>query len=257
MIRNQKIKVANIIDLLTGSSRSLTSQQIAESLSLDTSTTNRLLNSMATDGLIKKDKKTRAFYPAAKSLFPLPLNHPVSATAEKIWAVVLELRNSWSLTAGFVYFYGDERILSALAVGSDPLTSQYDTVLKSPLHASGSGKLFLASFPTTKWKSLLGNEPLKKFTPTTTTSIKELQAEIKSALELGYLVCKDDYVEGFTVVSSPVSFNDRIVGCFFVSGRTQHIDSRGANNIGLSINKQVSLFEFSNPLISYYENLYL
>jgi DNA-binding IclR family transcriptional regulator len=257
MIRNQKLKVANIIDLLTSSPRPLTSQQIAESLYLDTSTTNRLLNSMATDGLIKKDKKTRAFYPAAKSLFPMPLNHPVNTTAEKIWAVVLQLRNSWSLTAGFVYFYGGERVLCALAVGSDPLTSQYDTILKSPLHASGSGKLFLAAQSTNKWKTLLGPEPLEKFTSTTTISIKDLQAEIKAGLDQGYITCKDDYVEGFTVVSGPVTFSDRIVGCFFVSGRTQHIDSRGAENIGLSIKKQVSLFQFSNPTISYYENLYL
>jgi len=257
MTRNQKLKVSRIIDLIIRSNRPLTSQQIAEALALDASTTNRLLNSMADDGLIHKDRKSRTFHPSASSLFPLPLFHPLNTSAEKIWATVLQLRNEWSLTSGFVYFYGDDRVLAALAMGVDPLTSQYNTVLTSPIHASGSGKLLLASKPEQRWKSLLGPTPLRQFTPKTTTDLKTLQKEIKAALKTGFLVCQDDYVEGFSVVSSPVFLRQKIIGCFFISGRSDNLNGKGITEIGQSLQKSASLFELSNPAISQFESLFI
>ena len=257
MARNQKLKVSKIIELVVRSNRPLTSQQIAEALSLDTSTTNRLLNSMAEDGLLRKDRKTRTFHPAAAALFPLPLFHPLSTSAEKIWSAVLQLRNEWSLTAGFVYFYGDERILAALAMGVDPLTSQYNTILTSPIHASGSGKLLLASKPESRWKSLLGPTPLHQFTPRTTTDLKALEREIKSGIENGFITCQDDYIEGFTVVSSPVSLRKRIIGCFFVSGRSENLNEKRVAEIGVSLSKRSSLFELSNPALNDFESLFI
>lgn len=257
MNRNQKLKVSKIIELVLGSSRPLTSQQISVALNLDTSTTNRLLNSMATDGLLGKDKQTRTFYPSTSSLFPLPLNHPINTSAEKIWTVILGLRNEWSLTSGFVYFYNGKRVLTSLAIGSDPLTSQYNTILNSPLHASGSGKLFLASIPETKWKLYLPVEPYEQFTKHTTTSLKKLKTEIKDALKTGAIICKDDYVDGFSVVSSPVIFNKKIIGCFFISGRSTHLAEKGFEKLMLSIKKQATLFELSNPSIINFETLYL
>lgn len=257
MNRNQKLKVSKIIELVLGSSRPLTSQQISVALNLDTSTTNRLLNSMATDGLLGKDKQTRTFYPSTSSLFPLPLNHPINTSAEKIWTVILGLRNEWSLTSGFVYFYNGKRVLTSLAIGSDPLTSQYNTILNSPLHASGSGKLFLASIPETKWKLYLPAEPYEQFTKHTTTSLKKLKTEIKDALKTGAIICKDDYVDGFSVVSSPVIFNKKIIGCFFISGRSTHLAEKGFEKLMLSIKKQATLFELSNPSIINFETLYL
>ncbi len=257
MNRNQKLKVSKIIELVLGSSRPLTSQQISVALNLDTSTTNRLLNSMATDGLLGKDKQTRTFYPSTSSLFPLPLNHPINTSAEKIWTVILGLRNEWSLTSGFVYFYNGKRVLTSLAIGSDPLTSQYNTILNSPLHASGSGKLFLASIPENKWKLYLPAEPYEQFTKNTTTSLKKLKTEIKDALKTGAIICKDDYVDGFSVVSSPVIFNKKIIGCFFISGRSTHLAEKGFEKLMLSIKKQSTLFELSNPSITNFETLYL
>ena len=257
MNRNQKLKVSKIIELVLGSSRPLTSQQISVALNLDTSTTNRLLNSMATDGLLGKDKQTRTFYPSTSSLFPLPLNHPINTSAEKIWSVILGLRNEWSLTSGFVYFYNGKRVLTSLAIGSDPLTSQYNTILNSPLHASGSGKLFLAYIPENKWKLYLPAEPYEQFTKNTTTSLKKLKTEIKDALKTGAIICKDDYVDGFSVVSSPVIFNKKIIGCFFISGRSTHLAEKGFEKLMLSIKKQATLFELSNPSITNFETLYL
>jgi|688.fasta_scaffold34768_1 DNA-binding IclR family transcriptional regulator len=257
MNRNQKLKVSKIIELVLGSVRPLTSQEISVALNLDTSTTNRLLNSMAADSLISKDKQTRTFYSSTSSLFPLPLNHPINTSAEKIWTVILSLRNEWSLTSGFVYFYDGKRVLASLAIGSDPLTSQYNTILRSPLHASGSGKLFLASIPERKWKHYLPTEPYEQFTKNTTISLRKLKLEIKNSLKIGGIICKDDYVDGFSVVSSPVFVNKKIIGCFFISGRSTHLAEKGFEKLMLSIKKQATLFELSNPSIINFENLYL
>jgi len=257
MARNQKQKISKILSCLISSPRPATSQGIASALQLEPSTVNRILNGLVNDGFVKKEPTSRTFYPSANSLFPVPLFHPINASAEKIWSQVLQLRNEWSLTAGFVIFYGLDRVLYALATGSDPLTSQYDTILKSPIHASGSGRLLLASLPEKQRLELLGPEPLYAFTSRTTTTHKELLEEIARIEKDGYVACKDDYIEGFSVVSSPVRFRSRIVGCFFISGRSTQLSTKGLGNLGESLAKHSSLFELSNPAMASFENLFV
>jgi len=256
MARNQKQKISRILGCLISSPRPATTQSIATALQLEPSTVNRILNGLVNDGFLKKDSTLRTFYPSASLLFPVPLFHPINASAEKIWSQVLQLRNEWSLTAGFVIFYGLDRVLYALATGSDPLTSQYDTILKSPIHASGSGRLLLASLPEQQRLDLLGPEPLHAYTSRTTTTHKDILEEIAQIDKDRYVACKDDYVEGFSVVASPVKFRSRIVGCFFISGRSSQLCAKGLSNLGESLAKHSSLFELSNPAMAGFENLF-
>ena len=72
-----------------------------------------------------------------------------------------------------------------------------------PLHATSTGKAFLASLPEPEARSLL-EEPLEAFTETTLTDPDRLLAELREVRQRGYAECPGELEPTLFGVSAPV-----------------------------------------------------
>lgn len=112
--------------------------------------------------------------------------------------------------------------LAAAAGGDDDSTEARPVVVpgsRRALHASASGKLFLAYSPTT-YKAYTVR-PLETFTQFTVTQPAELRRECLHIRDAGYALDRQEYKLGLTCVSVPVfGVDGRIIGAFTISKLT-------------------------------------
>jgi len=78
----------------------------------------------------------------------------------------------------------------------------------APLHATSTGKAFLAWLPQEEREALLTPARLKRYTPTTITTRAELESELETVRREGYSVCLGELEQTLWGVSAAV-LNER------------------------------------------------
>jgi DNA-binding IclR family transcriptional regulator len=236
-----------ILDALIQATRPLSASEVAQSLQLDVSTTQRLLRTLVSGGYALRDERSKRYLASPNVLFPLPLYHPWNLIRREATPAIVALRDKLGLTAGLVAYPLRQRILLELAPGRDPLTPDYRTWMSSPLHASGSGKILLASMPASERPALLGPAPLRTFTAFTITDPRELEKELAAGLARGYVFACDDYIVGLRVAAAPVvALDGTVVGCFFVAGGSASLPDERLDEMGLAVKQSADLFSHAS-----------
>jgi IclR family transcriptional regulator, acetate operon repressor len=92
----------------------------------------------------------------------------------------------------------------------------------APLHCSAGGKVLLAFGATA-----VGEEPLKRFTPTTVTDQKQLAKELAHVRSCGFAFTLDELEIGLRAVAVPVTEAwGQVVGALAVSGPSARLPKR-------------------------------
>jgi IclR family transcriptional regulator, acetate operon repressor len=248
-------RALQIVGALVDATRPLASAEIAKQCGIDASTAHRLVRSLVLEGYVLRNSAKR-YVASPKLLFPLPLYHPWNVLRRDAEPILLNLRDQLGFTTGLVVFCLGERILVELMTGRDALSPDYRTWLASPLHASGSGKVLLMAVPAPVRRSLLGAEPLEKFTDHTVTSLAKLESELGEAARRGYVLACDDYIAGFRVVAAPVrTAAGEIVGCLFSSGRMTTFSDAAIPQVGVALKNAAEVFSFASPALHGLGNL--
>ena len=115
-------------------------------------------------------------------------------------SLVGEIGESCNLTA----MSGAEVIYLDRVEAAFPLRMELRAGTRVPLHASASGKLFLAFMPPRQRKPLLENLELTRHTATTLHSRTALETELQRVKRDGYAVDAEELVDGLVCVAVPV-----------------------------------------------------
>jgi DNA-binding IclR family transcriptional regulator len=92
-----------------------------------------------------------------------------------------------------------------------------------PLHATSTGKAFLAWLPAEEALGLL-EQPLPRFTDTTLTDPDELMAQLVGVRERGYAECAGELEPALYGVSAPIlNLDDRPLGVFSIWGPVSRV----------------------------------
>jgi DNA-binding IclR family transcriptional regulator len=92
-----------------------------------------------------------------------------------------------------------------------------------PLHATSTGKAFLAWLPADEVRGLL-DLPLLRYTDTTLTDADELMAQLAEIRERGYAVCAGELEPNLYGVSAPIlNLDDRPLGVFSIWGPVSRV----------------------------------
>jgi DNA-binding IclR family transcriptional regulator len=75
--------------------------------------------------------------------------------------------------------------------------------LKRALHATASGKLFLAEMPLDQVEQLM-SQGVEKYTERTTVSFSRLKEELKQIVAKGYAVNDEELLSGYLALAAPV-----------------------------------------------------
>jgi len=85
-----------------------------------------------------------------------------------------------------------------------PLRMQLDVGSRVPIHATASGKLFLAHMPAAKRTVILNNVALAACTPRTLTTSSALHVECQRIARAGYACDNEEFMLGMIAVAVPV-----------------------------------------------------
>jgi IclR family acetate operon transcriptional repressor len=91
---------------------------------------------------------------------------------------------------------------------------------RTPIHATSSGKVFLADMPPEERGHYL-SETLERFTPKTITSHRKLEEQLDEVLEQGYGYTIDELEIGLSAIAAPIrDIHLRAIAAVSVSGPT-------------------------------------
>ncbi|MFE0024625.1 IclR family transcriptional regulator [Amycolatopsis sp. NPDC059021] len=117
------------------------------------------------------------------------------------------------------------------ARGSAAISTQNWTGQRTPLHATSSGKILLASLPEAERKRLLRRK-LEQYTPRTVVDPEELNAELDRVAEDGYVACYEELELGMHAVAVPIHGpGGEVVAAMSVSGPSYRLSKQRVRQI--------------------------
>jgi len=167
-------------------------------------TLHRMLQQLETAGLLQREPGGRRYALGTRTLRMAEAVLAGSAQQGVRHAVlrslVAEIGESCNLTA----MSSAEVIYLDRVEAAFPLRMELRAGTRVPLHASASGKLFLALLPARQRKALLDSLALSRHTATTLDTRAALETELERIRREDYAVDAEEFVDGLVCVVVPV-----------------------------------------------------
>jgi len=236
-----------VIEYLIEAGRSLTLGEIATAVGVANSSCHRLVQLLAREGYVMQDS-TKRYRAAPKTLGPLSLYHPLNLLRRDANDTLRDLAHRFGQTSSIVIFVGTERLVLDLAETVQTLSPYYQTHLRSPLHASASGKVLLTGLTLEERERLLGQGPYERHTARTITDPTDLERELAEAERNGYAVTLGETYDGMSAVATPIKFvPGRYLGCFALVGDSRDFTKDKIAEMGDALRSAANLFEAARP----------
>jgi DNA-binding IclR family transcriptional regulator len=236
-----------ILELLIEATRPLTSREIADAIQLNDSTVHRLLQTMREAGYVCRDEAKR-YHASPKAFLPLAIYHPLNLLRREAFEPLRTLRERFGLSASFIVFVGTERLVLDVSGVTGMLTPYYDTYLRSPLHASASGKLLLQSLAPRQRAELLGPAPYRAYTANTLADPDALARELDRTAQRGYATNLDENFVGISAMGALILCGpEQAAGCLLVAGASDRFGDQRIEEIGQALREKANLFAFGSP----------
>ncbi|WP_175863491.1 MULTISPECIES: IclR family transcriptional regulator [Burkholderia] len=211
-----------LVELLAGSSNVLSVSQMAQSLDLPRATVYRLLKTLAQrEWLVQEDKTYRLSF-RLTGLFGSAGASAEAALAERITPLLRHLVNETGETAHFAVLDGDRVVYLAKVDSPHPIRMFSQIGWRGPLHATGVGKVLLASAEA-KLLSRICDQGLERFTQNTIVEKEQLQAELAQVRKRGYALDAEELIAGLTCVAVPVVSGEEVRGAISVAAPTARL----------------------------------
>jgi len=120
-------------------------------------------------------------------------------------AILARLVDAIGETCNFTMLDGDAVVYLDRVEAAWPLRMTLSSGSRVPLHCSASGKLLLAMLPKTSRARLITHLALTRYTETTITEARRLEAELARIRAQKYATDNEEFHAGLVCVSVPVS----------------------------------------------------
>lgn len=206
---------------------------IANELGVHKSTASRLLSALETHGLVAKSAN-RGKYQLGVGI--LRLAGSISgrlSIVQQARPTLERLADELGETVNLAVRRGAWAVNLDQAMGTSPLTT-YDWIGNlTPLHATASGKIFLAELSGAERDDLIGSAPLPRFTGHTLVSRRRLDAELEQVSRAGVAATRDELETGLSALAVGIrDHRDDLVASISVSGPTFRFDPAAEDLIG-------------------------
>ena len=133
---------------------------------------------------------------------------------------------------------GADVLFVAKAEGSDRRLRMVSLVgAVAPLHATASGKLWLASLPDAEAAALLARHALPRLASRTMTSRSRVLAHLRQVRARGYAIADEELIDGGRAVGAAIVHGGRMVGAVAVSGPTTRLPLRTLRRMAASVRR--------------------
>ena len=192
---------------------------LSKAVGLHNSTTFHLVKTMLQLGYISQVRDSKRYRIGAK-LFTLAAGALEENTFLALATPVMEtLTRQTGEAAHFAIRSGNDIVVIARTTGSGLLQMADRTGAQRPAHATALGKVLLSALNDAQIRQLLGDAPLRKFTPRTIVERMALLREIGEVRRKGIAYDDGEFDAEVRCVAVPVyDFAGRVVGAVGISG---------------------------------------
>ncbi len=197
------VRCLRVLELMAEEPFEFSVSEIAQLLPTPRASAHRLCSTLLEAGLVEYDSRAKRYRLAPKALWIGSgyLRHsalyraaffPIQHLAKKLPGTV-QLGVLSEAMVLFIYSVGYGGAPDAFA----------DVGLRRPLHATASGKLFLAAMPPDEARRLTSGG-MKRYTNRTKISFSQIQQELEEVKVHGYAINDEELLSGYFVIAAPV-----------------------------------------------------
>lgn len=212
------LRVADVLLLFTDGPSTLGVSRIARELGLSKAVVHRILQSLATRGMVMFDADHREYRlgPTAAALGARALRDSDLRTAAL--PLLRELRDATSETATLTSLVPHGRVYLEQVEGTHEIKMTVELGRRFPLHAGSSGKCMLAALPEPS-RAAIFTEPLAALTPNTVTDPDRIRSELAEIARRGYATSGGERQADAGSVAAPVfDVSGEVIGAISVCG---------------------------------------
>jgi len=240
----------DVIKALTNSLQPLKLSALSEVTRLDPSGTLRLLKTLIDLGYVTRDDATKSYLPSARALFPLTLFHPFQELRRDAADLLFAIQRDTGATSAVQVFLGGERVVLEQRAGSNRLTPYVDPIVRSPHHASASGKLLLSSLTPEERASLVGPGPFQRLTRYTLTTPEQLEAEIHRSNQRGFFSVQEEAMVGMSSIAAALtSASGQVIGCMVAFGTSMQLPEDLMTERGEAVKRAADMLSRMSPAL--------
>ena len=223
-------RALSIIQCIDGRTDGMSLNELSETLSLNVGTVRGLAMTLLSNGYLMKNENTNRFFLGYEFLIK---SQQVSEGYVRFlrtcaYSYMEQIANHHQVNV-WLQISLHNRIYTIDVVESENAFYTYSPKpgINVPLHASVSGKLYVASLTKEERDILISNLDLKKLAPNTITERKLFAEEIDKALKQGYAVVNEETDIGMSGVGAPIyGSGNRLAGTLSVVAPTSLLNMK-------------------------------
>ncbi len=205
-----------IMQRIADSKRGMSISELVETVELPKPTVHRITTQLEEEGFLQRNPTDKRFL-VGNNLKEFSLsvlsNESVGAPRH---AILKALSEEIGETCNCTILDGNNTVYFDRVESNWPITINLHPGSKLPIHATASGKLFLAHMTPRDRKRLLNAAPLSQNTEKTIVSPELLEEQLKAIKKEGVGYDNEEFLEGMVAIAVPV-FNKKNRICFTVA----------------------------------------
>lgn len=221
MNQKYKIKVLDkalkVLDLFGGEARELTVTEIQNLLSLNKTSTFRIIKNFEEFGYLERDPDTLKYRLGIKVYYLGSLVKPYVILGKVAKPLLQELNRRSEETVHLAVLSKGESLYLEKMEGKKTIRVMTSRGVKLPAHCSGVGKVLLSGLDADEVEKIVAEKGLQKFTDNTITGLAALNRELERVRRQGYAVDNEEIEDGLMCAAAPVFSNNRLIAAISLS----------------------------------------
>ena len=227
------LRAIRVLKAFTTERPELTLTEMCGAVALTKTTTHRLLNALMSEGLVERDNRSSR-YRLGTGVLALAASMISGRTLISAVHPVLEtLAHETGETASLEILADGAVLILDEVSGNQLLTSSKNIGTRWPLHATSTGKVFLAC--SRDWKQML-KSPLQPLTPHTITDLSGFSEVVESVKATGYATASNELENGYSAVAAPIrGTGGAVCGALSIGGPASRLDQKRLDGLGVRL----------------------
>lgn len=220
-------RALQVLDLLTARERALTFTEIGVALEVPVSSLHGLMRTLVACGWVEYGGLTREYALGIRALEAGNAYTRSFGLPDRARPFMTRITDEIDETVQLAVLDGRHNVYVAKVDGGHALRLASEVGRRLPAHATGLGKVLLASLEPRQVTELLGAVSLERYTDNTMAALPALRRYLAEVRRRGYAMDDEEYSVGVRCVAAPVRDSDgRTVAAMSVSVPTARFDRR-------------------------------
>jgi DNA-binding IclR family transcriptional regulator len=196
------LRCLRVLELLAEEPFEMGISELGGLLDTPNSSVHRLCATLLKAGLIEHESSTKRYRLSPKALW---LGSGYLRHSEVYRAAFFAIQDLVKSLPGTVQLgvFDEGWVQFIYSIGYPGSTDAFaDVGLRRPLHATASGKLFLAGMPVSEVEQIMSRN-LRQYTNKTIVSLATMKRELQEIGEQGYAINDEELLPGYVVIAAP------------------------------------------------------